>query len=172
MWKYSGQSRPPFAETPGPGQVSVWDFPRPPVLLGDSRRVVVKTGSRIVADSIRALRLVETASPPTFYLPPEDVDLTLLVAAQGESLCEWKGRASYWSVVVAGQPALRAVAWSYPDPSPAFAAIAGWFSFYPARLQCEVAGERVRPQPGGFYGGWMTDDIAGPVKGEPGTGYW
>ncbi len=172
MWKYSGQSRPAFAEDPRPGQVSVWDFPRPPALLDDPRRVVVKAGSRIVAQSTRAQRLIETASPPTFYLPAEDVEMDLLVAAEGGSHCEWKGLAKYWSIVVPGQPALQAAAWSYPDPSPAFVEIAGWFSFYPGRLHCEVAGERVRPQPGGFYGGWMTDDIAGPVKGEPGTGHW
>lgn len=172
MWKHTGQTRPPFAHVPKPGQVSVWDFPRPPALLEDSRRVVVRAGQRAIAESTRTLRVVETASPPTFYLPPEDVDSTVLIAEAGSSYCEWKGRARYWSVAVPGSPLLRGVAWSYPDPTPAFAAIAGWFSFYPAHLHCEVAGERVRPQPGGFYGGWMTDDIAGPVKGDPGTGSW
>lgn len=172
MWKYTGQTRPPFAHVPGPGQTSVWDFPRPPALLADSRRVVVRAGRRVIADSTRTLRVVETASPPTFYLPPDEVDSAALIAEAGSSYCEWKGRACYWSVAVPGASLLRGVAWSYPDPGPAFAAIAGWFSFYPALLHCEVAGERVRPQPGGFYGGWMTADFAGPVKGEPGTTSW
>jgi uncharacterized protein (DUF427 family) len=172
MWKYTGQSRPPFAETPKIGQVSVWDFPRPPALLADRRRVIVRFGRHVIADSTRTMRVVETASPPTFYLPPEDVLPGVLETAQGSSHCEWKGNAAYWSVAVPGEPVLRAAAWSYPAPTPAFAAIACWISFYPARLQCEVDGERVRPQPGGFYGGWLTDDIAGPVKGEPGTGFW
>jgi uncharacterized protein (DUF427 family) len=172
MWKHTGRLRPHFADVPSSGQVSVWDFPRPPTLQADSRRVVVRVGERIVADSTRTIRVLETASPPTFYLPPDDVDLDLLVPAPGNSICEWKGRADYWSVAVPGSTLLRGVAWSYPRPTPAFSAIAGWFSFYPAHLHCEVAGERVRPQPGGFYGGWMTADIAGPVKGEPGTGSW
>jgi uncharacterized protein (DUF427 family) len=171
-WQYTGESRPPFAETPRAGQLSVWDFPRPPAHSVDPRRVVVRVGSRVVAESMRTRRVIETASPPTFYLPPADVDLGLLVAAPGTSICEWKGRAAYWSVCIPGLPALQAVAWSYPEPRPEFAAIAGWFSFYPGRLHCEVDGERVRPQPGGFYGGWMTDEIAGPVKGGPGSSNW
>jgi uncharacterized protein (DUF427 family) len=172
MWKYTGQSRPSFAETPKEGQVSVWDFPRPPAVLADARRVLVRLGNHVIADSSRTIRVAETASPPTFYLPPEDVQLGVLEMAQGSSHCEWKGSAVYWSVAVPGEAVQQAAAWSYPAPTPSFAAIAGWISFYPGRLQCEVDGEHVRPQPGGFYGGWLTNDIAGPVKGGPGTGFW
>ena len=172
MWKYTGKQRPDFADAPAPGQASVWDYPRPPALVVDARRVVVRAGSVIVADTARAVRVLETASPPTFYLHPDDVDHTLLERAPGGSLCEWKGRAAYWTVMLADGTRHEAVGWSYPNPTPAFADIAGWLSFYPGRLHCEVAGERVRPQPGGFYGGWVTHEIAGPVKGAPGTGGW
>ncbi|HET6431322.1 DUF427 domain-containing protein [Dyella sp.] len=172
MWTYRGQQRPPFADTPGPGQESVWDYPRPPRLAPDARRVRVHAGAAHVADSVRAVRVLETASPPTFYLPPQDVDLERLRPAPGSSHCEWKGRAVYWSVRDDAGRWLEAVGWSYPEPRSAFAAIAGWLSFYPGRLHCEVAGEGVRPQPGGFYGGWLTDEIVGPVKGEPDSGHW
>ena len=172
MWIYTGKTRPPFADAPRIGQTSVWDFPRPPTLVPETRRVIVAAGDRIIADTVRAMRVMETASPPTFYLPPDDVDLSVLVPARGGSMCEWKGLAAYWSIAVPDQPTLEAAGWSYPQPTPAFAGIAGWHSFYPGRVRCEIDGERVRPQPGGFYGGWLTDDIAGPVKGEPGTGHW
>lgn len=172
MWEYNGRTRPPFAVTPQPGQESVWDYPRPPRLIEDARRVIVRDGAGVIADTRRAVRVQETASPPTFYLPPEDVDQSRLLAGPGSSHCEWKGAAVYWSVIRPDASPLEAVGWSYPRPTPAFAAIAGWLSFYPGRLHCEVAGERVRPQPGGFYGGWLTDEIVGPVKGEPGTGHW
>ncbi len=167
-WQYDGRRRPPFAEAPGPGRESVWDYPRPPRLAPDARLVEVRHGERPIAATRRAIRVLETASPPTFYLPPEDLSRGVLVPAPGSSHCEWKGRARYWALSEGGAP----VAWTYDDPTPAFAAIRGWFSFYPARVDCFVDGERVRPQPGGFYGGWLTDDISGPVKGEPGTGHW
>ena len=172
MWQYNGSRRPGVAAKPGPGQESVWDYPRPPRLASDARRVLVRAGDHVIADTHRAVRVLETASPPTFYLPPDDIDQTLIVAASGESMCEWKGAASYWTVLLPDGTRIETVGWSYPRPQPAFAAIAGWLSFYPARLHCEVGGERVRPQPGGFYGGWLTDEIVGPVKGEPGTGHW
>jgi uncharacterized protein (DUF427 family) len=172
MWQYDGRVRPQTADMPGPGEESVWDYPRPPRLVSDMRRVLVSVGDHVIADTRRAVRVLETASPPTFYLPPDDIDQTLIVAASGASMCEWKGAASYWTVLLPDGTRIEAVGWSYPKPKPAFAAIAGWLSFYPARLHCEVDGERVRPQPGGFYGGWLTDEIVGPVKGEPGTGHW
>ena len=171
MWIHRGQVRPPFADEPEPGQESVWDYPRPPALVPDTRRVCVRSGSATIAESTRALRVLETASPPGFYIPPDDVRRDMLTPSAGTSFCEWKGAASYWSLVQAGDGA-PAIGWSYPEPTAAFAGIAGWFAFYPGRIECYVDGERVRPQPGGFYGGWMTDDIVGPVKGAPGTGGW
>lgn len=172
MWRHVGDERPPFAAVPGEGQESVWDYPRPPRLSSDAREVIVRTGAVEIARTRRAMRVLETASPPTFYLPPEDVRTDLLEPAAGGSVCEWKGRASYWSVVAYGER-LPSAAWSYPRPTAArFEPIAGWFSFYPARLDCFVDGVRVAPQPGRFYGGWVTPDVIGPFKGEPGTESW
>jgi uncharacterized protein (DUF427 family) len=171
VWQFRGTSRPSFAEEPGPGQESVWDYPRPPAILPDSRRVIVKAGSVMIADSECAVRILETASPPTFYIPPADVDQRALQPAPGSSYCEWKGTAAYYRFVN-GVPNNQPIGWNYPQPSPGFIAIAGFYSFYPGRVECYVDGERVRPQPGGFYGGWITDEIVGPVKGEPGTGGW
>jgi uncharacterized protein (DUF427 family) len=172
MWTYQGNKRPPFALTPASDQESVWDYPRPPVIVADARRVVVRAGSVLLADTRRAVRVLETASPPTFYLPPDDAQIERLRRASGSSRCEWKGLASYWSVVLGDGTGLEQVCWSYDEPEPAFACIAGWLSFYPGRVACEVDQQRVRPQPGGFYGGWLTDEIVGPVKGDPGTGGW
>lgn len=169
MWTFKGQQRPAFADEPGPGQESVWDYPRPPALVPSGRLVEVRDGPVMLARSQRCVRVLETASPPTWYLPPEDIETGLLVAAPGRSFCEWKGRAQYWALARAPQVP---VGWSYPAPTKAFAALAGWLSFYPGRVDCIVDGQRVRAQAGGFYGGWITDDITGPFKGEPGTGGW
>lgn len=171
VWEYRGQRRPPFADKPGAGRESVWDYPRPPRLEHDARRIEVRSGGRVLADSRRTYRVLETASPPTFYIPPEDVVVELLRPRPGGSVCEWKGTAIYWALQ-ADNVAAEAIAWSYPDPMPGFAAIAGYFSFYPGRVESYVDGERVLPQPGGFYGGWVTGEIVGPFKGEPGTGHW
>lgn len=170
-WKYTGDGRPPFAVEPGPGEESVWDYPRPPRMEADRRLVEVRSGELEVARTRRSIRVLETASPPGVYIPPEDVRLELLEPFPGSSLCEWKGRARYWSVRTPDGLNEKA-GWSYPDPSEGFEEIAGYISFYPARLECSVAGERAEPQPGGFYGGWLTKEIVGPVKGEPGTGGW
>ena len=170
-WEYTGKVRPVFADEPKPGQESVWDYPRPPRLEPDARLVIVRLGSVEIARTRSSVRVLETASPPTFYLPPGDVHLTYLEPASGASFCEWKGAARYWTIVVEGQR-LEGAAWSYPDPTPAFAALRDYVSFYPARLDCLVAGEHVRPQPGGFDGGWLTSEIVGPVKGADGTDSW
>ena len=170
MWKYRGQKRPDFAAVPGPDQESVWDYPRPPKLAPDGRLVEVYSDDVLVASSSRAYRVLETASPPSFYLPPKDVNWELLSVAPGSSVCEWKGLAKYWAL--SSNPKVGGVGWSYPDPTPSFEQIRDYISFYPAALACYVAGERVRAQPGQFYGGWITGEIVGPVKGEPGTESW
>ena len=113
----------------------------------------------------------EYASPPAFYISASDVRRELLQPSSTSTLCEWKGRAAYWSVNVDGRLVSDA-AWSYPEPFEEFESIAGYLSFYPAKLECFVAAQRVRPQPGGFYGGWITSEIVGPFKGEPGTESW
>lgn len=170
MWAYDGRRRPDFAETPGPNRESVWDYPRPPRLEPCTRTVVVSAGGREIAHSIRSLRVCETASPPTYYIPEEDADLSALQAVAGRSFCEWKGSAQYWGLV--DRPEDEPVGWSYPDPNPAYADLRGFIAFYPGRVDCSVDGERVRPQPGHFYGGWVTDELVGPWKGGPGTGHW
>mgnify|MGYP001819186431 FL=1 len=169
MWKNIGKTRPENAIEPGPGQESVWDYPRPPALRQDPRLVEVKAGASIIAGTTAAVRVLETASPPTFYLPADDVDMDQLVEAAGSSVCEWKGRAVYWALERA--PDLP-VAWSYPRPRARFDRIENYLAFYPGRVECYVDGERVRPQAGGFYGGWITTEVVGPFKGDPGTGHW
>ena len=170
-WEYRGRKRPDFAIDPGPGQESVWDYPRPPRLDKDTRSVRVIHEGAAIAETSNAIRVLETASPPVFYIPPADVHKELFVAGRGSSLCEWKGPATYWSLQ-ARDGVLENVAWSYEDPFEGFEEIRGYFSVYPARLECFVGGLRVEPQPGGFYGGWVTAEIVGPFKGDPGTGHW
>ncbi len=170
MWEYRGQKRPPFAQLPRAGQESVWDYPRPPMVQPCERLVVVEANGETLAHSTDTCRVMETASPPGFYIPHKDVDWDKLVPAPGSSVCEWKGVARYWRL--ASQPAGMPVGWSYPDPVSDFAILKDYISFYPARVDCFVDGEKVRPQPGEFYGGWITDDVVGPFKGDPGTGHW
>jgi uncharacterized protein (DUF427 family) len=170
-WRYRGQERPPFAEVPEEGQESVWDYPRPPRIEEDHREIVVRVGGNEIARSKLSMRVLETASPPTFYLPPAEVRIDLLVPGSGLSRCEWKGQARYWSLVLSDHR-LENMAWSYPDPLPGFEAIREYLSFYPARVECYVDGVRVLPQPGGFYGGWVTPDLTGPFKGESGSESW
>jgi uncharacterized protein (DUF427 family) len=170
-WQWRGVTRPAFATTPGPGQTSVWDFPRPPRLAPDTREVVIRWGRLEVARTTRAVRVLETAHPPSFYLPWEDVARQLLQPAPGSSFCEWKGPASYWSLVDEDRR-LEGVAWNYARPLAGAEPLASRVAFYPAQLECTVDGRRVSPQPGGFYGGWVTPELVGPFKGEPGTSSW
>ena len=170
-WRYVGKERPPFAATSKPGQESVWDYPRPPRLEQDRREVVVRVGQTEVARSERSCRVLETASPPTFYLPPEDVRVELLEPSAGSSHCEWKGVARYWRLkTLDGER--EPVAWSYADPLPAFEKLQGYLAFYPGRIECFVGGQRVVPQAGSFYGGWITPEVVGPFKGEVGSEGW
>ena len=171
MWHFNGSERPSFAHPTRDGQESVWDYPRPPICVEDSRLVRVTFAGTTVAETCRSVRVLETASPPTFYIPRADIAMEYLIPASGTSYCEWKGAANYWTVAVDGQRAEKS-AWSYHDPSERFASISGWLSFYPALVQCSVDGKQVRPQPGGFYGGWVTDEIIGPYKGDPGRASW
>lgn len=170
MWTYRGNGRPSFAIEPDNGQESVWDYPRPPQLRPDHRRVEVYHGEQCLARCESSIRVLETASPPTFYLPASAVDTSLLRPITLTTFCEWKGTAHYYAL--ADDPSGTAVAWYYPRPYPRFADIAGHVAFYPRSLQCYVDGERVRAQTGGFYGGWITREIVGPFKGESGTGGW
>jgi uncharacterized protein (DUF427 family) len=167
-WRYRGQLRPHFAEAAGPGEESVWDFPRPPRLEEVAQRLRVLTPDDVVlADTVRGCRVLETAGAPTYYFPPEDVATGALVATPGRSLCEWKGVAESFA-----WGTLDPAAWSYTRTFPEFVAISGWFAFYPGQLRCFVGEEQVTPQPGGYYGGWVTAALRGPIKGEPGSGHW
>jgi uncharacterized protein (DUF427 family) len=170
MWNFKGKGRPEFAVEPSEGQESVWDYPRPPKVEADVRRVLVTTAGARLAATERSLRVLETASPPTFYLPFASVDFTLLQEVPGSSWCEWKGAARYWALVSGSSD--RPVAWDYPKPRARFLRLRGHLSFYPGRVDCFVDDRRVEPQPGGFYGGWITPEIVGPFKGDPGTGHW
>lgn len=158
---------------PGPGQESVWDYPRPAVLEPTRRRLRVVFGGRTIADTTRGYRALETSHPPTYYLPFDDVDAGALRKAPNRtSLCEWKGQAQYYDVVVDGHVA-KAAAWSYPRPTSRFAPLSECLAFYPSRMDsCWVDDEQVQPQQGDFYGGWVTSDIVGPFKGGPGTWGW
>ena len=157
---------------PAPGQESVWDYPRPPRLEPTAKRIQIVFAGVTIADTSAAWRVLETSHPPTYYLPPDDVRTDLLVRSQRASFCEWKGQAAYWSVVV-GERRADDVAFSYPTPTPSFEPIRDYIAFYPAPMdECRVDGQQVTPQTGGFYAGWITADIVGPFKGEPGTMGW
>jgi uncharacterized protein (DUF427 family) len=137
-----------------------------------SSRVVVTLGRHTVAETERAWRVVETSHPPSYYVPPEDVAPGCLEPSTTTTLCEWKGMARYFDVVV-GRRRRTDAAWAYPDPTPAFGPLADHVSFYPALMDgCWVEGEPVRPQDGGFYGGWITARVVGPFKGVPGSMGW
>ncbi|MCC6771653.1 MAG: DUF427 domain-containing protein [Gemmatimonadaceae bacterium] len=173
LWRYVGDDRPDFAIPPGVGQESVWDYPRPPRLEPDGREVIICVGDVEVARTRRALRVLETASPPTIYVPFADARPHLLIESPqlGSSHCEWKGGALYWSIETDGHRD-EGVGWSYPTAASPYEALRECFSVYPGRVTCLVDGERVRPQQGGFYGGWVTNEIVGPWKGGAGTGGW
>jgi uncharacterized protein (DUF427 family) len=157
---------------PSPGQESAWDYPRPPALEPTTAHLVVVLGGVTIAETRRAYRVLETSHPPNYYVPPGDVIEGAIVAVKGASFCEWKGRAHYFDVRGGNRVAERA-AWGYDAPSERFAAIRGHVAFYPAAMDaCFVDGERVVPQEGGFYGGWITSKVVGPFKGGPGTRGW
>jgi uncharacterized protein (DUF427 family) len=164
--------RPPYAIVPRPGQESAWDYPRPPRVEPDTRLVRVELAGAVIAESSAALRVLETAGAPCWYLPPESVRTEMLRAASGTTVCEWKGVASYFDLVVRDRVVRRA-AWTYLDPMPGYESLRGRIAFYAGRVDAAwVDEERVRPQPGAFYGGWITDDVVGPFKGEPGSEGW
>jgi uncharacterized protein (DUF427 family) len=157
---------------PGPGRESVWDYPRPPRVEPTARRVRVVFNDQVIADTCRAVRVLETSHPPGIYIPPEDVKSEFLRSSLRSTACEWKGRARYFHVVVGDRQAEDA-AWSYPDPAPRFAAIRGFLTFYPGRVDsCFLDEEIVTPQEGNFYGGWITSAVVGPFKGAAGTWGW
>lgn len=156
---------------PGPGQESVWDYPRPPRLELSTHHLLVSLAGVTVAESRRAHRVLETSQPPAYYFDPDDVRLDLLEPTTRRTFCEWKGQAAYFDVVV-DQTRADQAAWTYPSPTPAFEEIRGHMAFYAQHLDCYVDGEHVTGNEGTFYGGWITDDVVGPFKGGVGTAHW
>lgn len=167
--------RQPFHPEPdpvGPGQESVWDYPRPAIAEPSERHIQIIHKSLELVDSRAAWRTLETSHPPTYYIPPEDVAMEYLEPNSRRSMCEWKGQARYFDIVIDGER-IEAGAWAYPDPTPTFAEIRDYLAFYPDPLdRCLVDGEQITPQPGGFYGGWISQYEAGPFKGGPGSRFW
>jgi uncharacterized protein (DUF427 family) len=162
----------PRPDLPQPGQESVWDYPRPPRAELTSKHIRVMLGGAIVADTIRAIKVMETSHPPTYYIPPQDITPDALAGTDRTSFCEYKGRAVYFDVSSGGTDR-RNAAWSYPEPAKRYSELAGYVAFYPGLMdECTVDGEVVKAQPGDFYGGWITSDVAAPFKGEPGTYGW
>lgn len=157
---------------PGPGQESVWDYPRPPRLEDSSRHIQVVFAGIPIADTHQAKRVLETSHPPVYYIPPDDVRTEFLRRTEATTFCEWKGEAGYYTIGVNGRRAENA-AWFYPHPSRRFESLRDYIAFYPSRMEaCFVDNERVQSQQGDFYGGWITSDIVGPFKGGPGTWGW
>jgi len=163
----------PVRIEPGPGQESVWDYPRPPRVEAVTERLRVVIDGEVVAETDHGFRVLETAGAPVYYLPPGDVRSDRLVPSARRTVCEWKGEARYHGFVGADGHRIDEVAWSYADPSPGFEAIRGYLAFYASKVdEAWVGDERATPQPGGFYGGWVTSRIVGPIKGEPGSFGW
>ena len=168
--------RAPRRVEPGPGQESVWDYPRPPKVERVRRVLRVVFGGEVIAETAHGLRVLETAGPPTYYFPPDDVRTDFLEPGKKRTICEWKGVATYFDVRVEADGEDRVAddaAWTYRDPKEGYEMLEGYFAFYAGPMdRCMVGDERVVPQPGDFYGGWITSDVVGPFKGAPGTEGW
>lgn len=156
---------------PGPGQESVWDYPRPPRVEASEAHIIVASGDLVIADTTNSLRILETSQPPAFYIPIADIDMDALQPGHGRSFCEWKGEASYFDLATSNPP-IGQVAWTYPSPTEPFAGIRNHLAFYAQKLTCSVDGEEVDANEGNFYGGWITSKVVGPFKGGAGSQWW
>ena len=162
----------PLPDPPAPGQESVWDYPRPAIMRDSPRHLRIVHKGLVLADTRRGLETLETSHPPSYYIPAADILPGALRPLARRSLCEWKGQARYFDVLAAGDR-FPAMAWCYDQPTPGFAGLVGHVAFYAAPFDaCYVDGEKVVPQPGGFYGGWITSHVSGPFKGVPGSQFW
>ena len=166
-WEFNGTIRPRFAETPTSTQRSVWDFPRPPAIEAVQATLTVKHQDSVIAQTSNAKQVLETAGAPTYYFPPDDVDTSQLIISDRQFQCEWKGLSSSLDI-----QDTRDIGWRLDAVFPEFEQLFGWYAFYPQHVDCYVGDEKVEPQPGGYYGGWVTKDITGPVKGSPGSQSW
>lgn len=157
---------------PGPGQESVWDYPRPPQLEESTKHIQIQLNGVMLADTHHAKRVLETSHPPVYYIPPADIQMDYLQQIRRSTFCEWKGSAGYYTVTV-GDRTEENVAWFYANPTPRFADLKDYVAFYPSRMDiCTIDGEEVQSQAGDFYGGWITKNIVGPFKGGAGTWGW
>lgn len=171
-WRNFPRTRPAHIVTPGPGQESVWDYPRPPRVEPFTLPIRVEFAEIVLAETDTSYRVLETSGPPVYYLPPHSVATHYLIPSSNTALCEWKGISRYWSIQV-GERLSPNAAWSYPEPWEGYEQIRDHIAFNASRVDaCYVGGERVRPQPGEYYGGWITSTVVGPFKGEPGSEQW
>ena len=155
-----------------PGQESVWDYPRPAICEPTQRRIQIIHGSVLLVDTRQAWRTLETSHPPTYYIPRADIAMEHLRANSRRTMCEWKGHARYFDICIDDR-VISASAWTYNKPTPSFAHIRDHLAFYPDPLdRCLIDGEPITPQPGQFYGGWISQYEAGPFKGIPGSQFW
>jgi uncharacterized protein (DUF427 family) len=165
--------RRPTPDPLGPGQESVWDYPRPPRVEPTDRHVVVEFDGMTIVDTRAAVRVLETSHPPVFYVPIDAVAAGVLQPNARRTFCEFKGTAAYHDVVGPSGRIEVAAAWSYPEPTPGFELLAGRVALYPGRMdRCLVDGEVVRAVQGDFYGGWVTSDVVGPFKGAVAGSQW
>ena len=162
----------PQPEPPGPGQESVWDYPRPPRIEPSNEEIEIRLGGEVIAHARSSYRVLEQSLPPSYYLPRAAFADGVLRAVEGTTFCEWKGHASYFDLVTPARTAPRA-AWTYPSPTADFEVLRDHLAVMPGLVDaCVVDGEVVRPQEGGYYGGWITSRVTGPFKGGPGTRGW
>lgn len=160
------------SDKPGKKQESVWDYPRPPRVEQTDEHIRITFNGVVIAETTRAFRVLETSHPPTYYIPPDDVQMVYLQPTRRQTVCEFKGRAAYWTVQI-NERSTENAAWSYPEPREGYEAIRDYLCFYPSKMdRCEVDGDVVTAQEGDFYGGWITSNITGPFKGGPGTMGW
>jgi uncharacterized protein (DUF427 family) len=157
---------------PQPGQESVWDYPRPPRVEDTTKHIQIIFNCKTIADTHRAKRALETSHPPNYYIPIEDIKMEYLTKSDRKTYCEWRGVASYYNLTV-GDITVSNIAWYYEEIFPDYEQLKGHLGFYPQPMDgCYVDGEKVTPQVGDFYAGWITSDIVGPFKGEHGTRGW
>ncbi|MFE7844330.1 DUF427 domain-containing protein [Microbacterium sp. NPDC057407] len=162
----------PQPQPVGAGQESVWDYPRPPRVERVARRARIELGGEVIVDTDDVVRVLETSHPPVYYLPADAFVAGALRPGEGSSFCEFKGGARYFDVAGGGQVRPRA-AWTYPQPAPGYEELAGRVAVYAGQMdRCLIDDHEVEPQPGGFYGGWITPEVVGPFKGGPGSMGW
>ena len=162
----------PTPISPEPGQESVWDYPRPPRLEPVNKKITIVFNGVTICETHQAQRILETSHPPSYYLPSADIQMEYLQLSPQSSFCEWKGRAIYYTLTMGDQQLVN-VAWAYPEPTVNFAVIKDYLAFYAHPMDaCYVGEDLVTPQPGNFYGGWITPDIVGPFKGVPNSWGW